>query len=149
MKKIIVFTLLLTVSINSFSQQTKPSLNLTKQSYLKKSKKQRTAAWIMLGGGFTLAVTGFTVSVVNGLGDAFASSVTDDNSSSGSSIDAGSVVFTTGAVAMLGSIPFFITAHKNKKKAMSLSIKNETTPQLLKQGFVHRSVPSLTLKISL
>ena len=54
-----------------------------------------------------------------------------------------------GAVCIAGSIPFFIASAKNKRRAMSVSFKNETIPQLQKSSFANRSVPSLTLKISL
>ena len=54
-----------------------------------------------------------------------------------------------GLAGMLGSIGFFISAHKNKKKALSLSFKNEQSSQLQKSMVLYRSVPSLTLKINL
>ena len=54
-----------------------------------------------------------------------------------------------GAAMMVSSIPLFIASGRNKKKGMSLSFKNEITPQIQKNSFVNRSVPSLTLKISL
>ncbi len=55
----------------------------------------------------------------------------------------------SGSLAMLGSIPFFIAASKNKKKAMSLSFKNETIPQVYKRSIVSIPVPSLIIKINL
>jgi len=61
MKKIILFAMLLTLSASSFGQQTKPSPDLTKQDYLLKSKKQKKAAKIMLGGGAVLSLTGFII----------------------------------------------------------------------------------------
>jgi hypothetical protein len=54
-----------------------------------------------------------------------------------------------GGVTALSSIPFFIAAGRNKRKGMSLSLKNETAPQLQKNIFVYKPVPSLTLKINL
>jgi hypothetical protein len=49
---------------------------------------------------------------------------------------------------MLGSIPLFLASGRNKRKAMSLSFKNETAPQLLKGSFAYRPIPSVSLKIS-
>ena len=149
MKKIIVFTLLLIVSATSFSQQTTPSPALTKQDYLKKSKGQKTAAWVLLGGGFACTVTGYVI-VKNSLtsGDNFFG-ISYNTGELDKDFVAGEIIFFTGAAAMLGSIPLFIASSRNKRKAMSLSFKNETIPQLQKNSFVYSAVPSLTLKISL
>lgn len=47
MKKIIFCSLLLVLTITTFSQQNIPSPTLTKQEYIKKSKSQKTAAWVL------------------------------------------------------------------------------------------------------
>lgn len=136
MKKIILFTLLLTVSAASFSQQTNPSATLTKQDYLKKSNNQKFVAWTLLGGGvIALALAAIDLDVCFGPG------------CTKSSFPATAVGI--GAVCIVGSIPFFIASAKNKRRAMSMSFKNETIPQLQNGSFVNRSVPSLTLKINL
>ena len=131
MKKIILFTMLLIMSASSFSQQTA----LTKQDYLQKSKNQKTTAWVMLGGGAGLILVGTLIG----------------NSKEASFSDAGTgvVLGGIGALSMLGSIPLFIASGKNKRKSMSMSFKNEMAPQLQKNSFVTRLVPSLSLKISL
>ena len=54
-----------------------------------------------------------------------------------------------GLVIVATSIPLFIASSKNKKKAMSMSFKNESAPRLVKSNLVYLSVPSLNLKISL
>src|SRR4030095_9061607 len=51
MRKIIVFSLFVVSFLSCFSQQTNPSNALTKEEYLQKSKHQKTAAWVLLGGG--------------------------------------------------------------------------------------------------
>lgn len=61
----------------------------------------------------------------------------------------GIIIFGVGLCAAVGSIPLFIASGKNKRRAMSVSFKNEPAPQLQKNSFVYRSVPSLSLKISL
>ncbi len=149
MKKIIPFLMLLILSTTSFAQQTNPTLALSKQNYLQKSKNQKTAAWIMLGGGFVMSATGFTISLVNGIGDAFAGLITGDNSSSGNSIDMGSVFFTAGAAAMFGSIPLFIASGRNKRKAMSLSFNIQQVMQPEQYGFANHNIPSLSLRMTL
>jgi hypothetical protein len=54
-----------------------------------------------------------------------------------------------GGVAALSSIPLFIASGRNKRKGMSLSFKNETAPQIQKNSFVYRTVPSLKLRLNL
>ncbi|TMI86735.1 MAG: hypothetical protein E6H06_20540, partial [Bacteroidetes bacterium] len=62
MKKAINCLVLLIVVLATFGQQNNPSLNLPKQDYLQKSKHQKTAAWIMLGGGAILFSVGSILS---------------------------------------------------------------------------------------
>jgi uncharacterized membrane protein len=133
MKKITISLLLLIASGVMFSQQSNPASVLTKQDYLQKSKNQKTAAWVLLGGG-TAMVGG---SIIWALQDIF-------STSSGPS-----VLFVTGGVAMIGSIPLFIVSGKNKRKAMSLSFKMQQVPQLQNGSFVNQPLPSVNLKISL
>lgn len=134
MKKIIVFALLLMVSVVSFSQPTTET-PMVKTDYLQKSKNQKTTAWVLLGGGAGFILVG--VLIGNGKEASF-----DD-------VGTGVVLGGIGALSMLGSIPLFIASGKNKRKAMSMSFKNEMIPQLQNGSFVNRSIPSLSLKISL
>lgn len=141
MKKQLVFILLLTVlTATSFGQTTTPSQSLN-TDYLKKSKKQKTIAWILAGGGVGMAA--IAIASYN-LGD-IANVVEGDNSS----INTKGAFLIIGGATALSSIPFFIASGKNKRKGMSLSFKNEKAPGLLKQSFVYKSVPSLSLKINL
>lgn len=137
MKKIIIITILLMTATTTFSQQTSPSPNLTKQDYLKKSMHQKTAAWILLGAGSLSAIVGSVRSNPNG---AWGGDASNSNSA---------VFLVTGLAAIGASIPLLIASSRNKKKGMSLSFKNETGPQLQKSSFVYKTIPSLTLKISL
>jgi hypothetical protein len=57
MKIIISFTLLIVFSISSFCQSTPNDLPTVKTDYLKKSKNQKIAAWVLLGGGIILETT--------------------------------------------------------------------------------------------
>ena len=108
---------------------------------LQKSKNKKKVAWIMAGGGATLLLTGIIIP----RGEIIPNFFFPDYKNDGIKIS----FLLTGTLSMLGSIPFFISSHHNKKKAASLSFKNETTPQLQNSSFVYRTVPSLTLKISL
>ena len=136
MKKTILFVLLLTISAASFSQPINPSPTLTKQDYLKKSNNQKFVAWTVLTGGtIALALAAIDTDVCVGAGC---------TKNSFPAVAAG-----IGAVCIAGSIPFFIASGKNKRKAMSISFKNEMTPQLHNVSVINRSVPSLSLRISL
>ncbi len=144
MKKIIVIIMLLTLSAASFSQHVIPSHDLTKQDYLQKSKKQNTAAWILLGAGTALLTTGIVIPK----GDVTGFSLYPlENTYKNDGVK--TAFSLTGFTAMLGSIPLIIASGKNRRKATKLSIRNETAPQFFKQSFVYRPVPSLTIKISL
>ena len=135
MKKNILFFLLLTMSVTSFCQQTNPAPTLIKQDYLKKSRNQKTAAWCLLGGGvFAFGLGSIQPDFLKGAEKSGAPQI---------------MVMLTGMVSMGVSVPFFISAAKNKKKAMSLSFKNETLPQIYKSRLVYNNIPSLTLKINL
>src|SRR5258705_12673666 len=135
MKKIILFIMLLILSVSSFSQQTNSRPVLNKQDYLKKSKNQKTTAWVLLGSGAALILVGDLI------GNSKESSFDDAG--------AGVVIAGAGVLSMLGSIPLFIASGKNKRKAMSMSFKNEMMPQLQRGSFVNQSIPSFSLKISL
>ena len=132
MKKIIFFSLFLIMAVTSFSQQTNPAPTLTKQDYLQKSKSQKTIAWCLLGGGGLVFLVGV-----------------NRYFNQRDTIDDNGTIMLIGGLTTAASIPFFISASKNKKKAASLSLKNEMVPQFFKGGIVSRPTPSLTLKISL
>lgn len=138
MKKIIVFTLLLIASAPSFSQPTMTTTPDVKTGYQKKSENQKTAAWtLFIGGTVVLAITGLANAGV-------------DFANPRKRTFPGAEV-SIGAAMMAGSIPFFIAASKNKKKArdISASFKMENRLLVQQQSFIKCSYPALSLKISL
>jgi hypothetical protein len=147
MKKIILFAMLLILSAPSFGQQTKPSPDLTKQDYLQKSKKQKKTAVIMLGGGAVLLLTSFIIPKGEQTGTTDVYGIFPVPEYKNDRLKA--VLGLTGTASILGSIPFFIASGKNKRRAMKLSFKNETTLQIQKNSFVYSPVPSFTIKLSL
>lgn len=89
-----------------------------------KQKRQKTAAWICLGGGAALTIAGFALSrnnVEGGLIHLF----TGESSSESRRFVSGSVLVILGGSATLASIPLFISASKNKRKA-ALSLKGNS-----------------------
>ncbi len=128
-----------TAAMTSFAQTT-PDIK-TKEDYLKKSRHQKTAAWIMLGGGALLAVAGFGAGVAEGVNYALG----DRDPNTG----AGSVLATVGSLSMLGSIPLFISASHNKHKAANLTFDMQKVPlPFQNSAFLVKRQPSVKLTIS-
>lgn len=142
MKKFILFVTMLIIAVSTFSQQTNPSPSLTKADYMQKSKKQKTAALVLLGGGATFVLTGILIPKGDLIHEGWL-----DNSYKNDGIKG--VFELTGILSMIGSIPLFTASGKNKKRAMSISFQNETIPQIQNNSLVYSSVPSVSLKINL
>ena len=117
MRKTILVNLLMTFSVASFSQQTTTATPAVKTDYLKKSKKQNTAAWILVGGGFAFTTTGILVGI-NGAAEEIIGAFTGEKSNK---FEIGAGFFYTGLATMLGSIPLFIASTRNKRKASAVS----------------------------
>ncbi|HEY5968350.1 MAG TPA: hypothetical protein VIU35_10240 [Chitinophagaceae bacterium] len=132
MKRLIISILLLVMTTAPFSQQADPII----ADYLKKSRNQKTAAWIMLSSGTIAAFIGVSFAIVeNDIGD--------------DSPTPFIVLASAGGAAMAGSIFLFAASSKNKKKAMSLSFRNIPAKQMIGNSIAYRSIPSLSLKINL
>ena len=131
MKKFIAFLLAWLLSVSVKAQ------NHTKEGYQLKAKKQKTIGWVLLGGG---VATSFI-----GLGQLnFAGSDDGDVNNT-----PGAILFFSGVAATITSIPVFSSSKRNRKKAMSLSFKNEMTPQIKNSSLVYRPRPAVSFKISL
>ena len=125
-----------------FNQQVEePKMELTKQEYLKKSKSQKTAGRILLGGGGILIGAGLLTNLSNGLGNLFVEE-SQKNSS-------GDIFTVLGVISIAGSIPLLISAGKNKRKALSFSVKNQPSQVLQNNRLYSKIIPSLTFKINL
>jgi len=147
MKKITIYILLMTISTASFSQSIPTNLSPVRTDYLQKSHHQKTAAWVLLGGGGLMASIGSIISakdVTNNLVNLF-----DPNYQQSS--NTGPVLMVLGTVTMLGSVPLFIASSRNKRKAMTLStsFKLEKIPVIFQKSLVQNSYPALSLKINL
>jgi membrane protein DedA with SNARE-associated domain len=153
MKKIILYAMMFAIPALSFAQSTENKVPAIKTDYLKKSKNQKTAAWILLGGGFALTTTSILIAtpkatedISYGFGGFLAGQPAPENN-----YTAESILLVTGTAAMLGSIPLFIASGKNKRKAttMTTSIKMEQATMIQNLSFVQRSYPAIALKINL
>ena len=143
MKKIILFFLVAALSTTVFSQQT-ATPPLTKADYLQKSKSQTTIAYATSIPGALLLIIGgamFFSEFDNGL--------PGGTGSDEKTINTGNILMIVGSGLMLVAIPFQLAARKNKKLGMEIGFKNEPTQQLQESSLFRKTVPSLSLKISL
>ena len=142
MKKITIFFLLLAVSATTFSQQTTTTIPpLTKTDYLKKSKTQKTIGWVLLGAGTAMMVSGSSIW----------SNEAEESYNILYTTTKGTGLIAAGFIVAAGSIPLFIIAGKNKRRARAASafLKMETVPVVQQTSFVSRQYPTLSIKISL
>ena len=130
MRKILVFLCLLATASSSFSQDSTRSKPSTREEYLQKSANQKTGAWILLGAGAAvLAIT----------------AVSDAD------FDILPILVIGGGAAVLGSIPLFISARKNKKKglAMTANLEIQRSPVLTYLGASKPFSPGISIKLPL
>jgi hypothetical protein len=131
MKKLIVGISFFFFTSAVFSQEiTTPSPPLTKQDYLQKSKRQKTGGFILLGVGATMIAIAAPGTV---------------------SFDVVPVLAIGGSAAVLGSIPLFIAAGKNKRraKAMTAYFDMQQIPTTLPATVLKHSYPAVTLRLNL
>ncbi|MGN6164881.1 MAG: hypothetical protein ACTHOF_10105 [Flavisolibacter sp.] len=135
MRKYFTCTMLLLMAATSFCQQTDSSQSLTQKSYLQKSKSQKTAAWVLLGGGFALAV---------------GAAALDASSDWSKSETPYLVAIFVGGASMLGSIPVFIASGRNKRKAMNAStyLQIRQNPFPTNTGLTLHATPTLSLQLN-
>lgn len=135
MRKFFICTMLVLITTCSLCQQTDSKHSLTQQDYLQKSKKQKTAAWILLGGGAAIAVGAI---------------ILDVNSDWTKSETPYLVALSVGGASMIGSIPLFIASGRNKRKGMNVSTYFEIrqNPVLTNTGFALHAMPTLSLKLN-
>ena len=137
MQRLIVCTLTVLLTSATFSQEINRSTLLSKEDYLKKSKRQKADAWALLAGGTIL------------IGAAF---LTQDESEASLDhvVSGNSVLGALGGLSTIVSITLFIVASNNKKRAMAGSLHVEASPLIARgKNFTHRSFPMVSLKITL
>lgn len=130
------YMLLFIIPGASFSQKTNDSLPAVNTDYMAKSKNQKSAGWVLLGGGAVLIGTGFLIG--------------DSKNSTFDDAATGAILGGIGVLSAIGSIPLFIASGKNKKKAMRAStfIKKETVPLFHKQSFTQNSYPAFSISLN-
>ena len=135
MKKMIFYVCLLLIFGKTFSQETTSPV-ISKDHYLQKSRNQKTTAWILLGAGIGMAIGGIVIN----LDQPIYGGSSKDN-------DKGLWLSYLGGATALTSIPFFISAHKNKKRAAAVTINNQHIPFPQQNSLCIQ--PAIALKINL
>jgi hypothetical protein len=145
MKKLISLLAFLIIVINLYGQKTTDDV-LDSDYLWQKSKNQNTAGKILL-------VTGTTMTVVGIIGFGNNSMSFDDGILKGGNAqkaDAYGYIMLAGLVMDLASIPVFIFASRNKKRAARLGISNQLIYKPINSLLVlqKQSIPTLILRIS-
>ena len=138
MKKIIVTLMLLVVAFSTFGQRLAVQ-QLPKEFYLQKAENQKQAGWILLGVGTVGIVTGIILGSQKPNSDEIYS---EENI-------AGYVLLIGGIAIDLCSIPLFISASNNRKRAATISIGLQRySPQQI-PPFATNVQPAVILRINL
>ena len=145
MKKIIFLVFAFCLSASSFSQQTTRPQPQTKEYYFKRCDNQKTAAWVLLGGGATLSTVGLLIGVdrmIDEIGANF-------NGSHDGGFTTGAVLFYTGIASMLGSVPLFIASSRNRRNALAVTavIKMEDRSLVQQGSIIKTAYPALGIRI--
>lgn len=127
MKQQILLVLFLSISLISFSQveeTSKEEVTVNQQDYYTKSEKQKTTGWVLLGVGAACTVGGVLIMEND-------KSNNDKNLGFGPNFDTQGFLVLGGIVVAASSIPFFISANRNKikEKRAKAYFKLETIDQ--------------------
>ena len=131
MKRITLCLLAIMLFTKSFSQEKGPAL--TKEYYMQKSKNQKITAWVLLGTGIGMILGGMAINY----------------SSTDGGEDQGLWLSYLGGATALTSIPFFISGHKNKKRALSVAVSNQKNYFLSQNNIAFKPQPVISLTITL
>lgn len=145
-KKVISFCLLLTLNATVFSQTATSPVYMTQPCYLKKSKNQKTAAWILLGGGTTLTIIGGAL-VLHDFGEGLDNAFNPNPQPAHNKSTGAGLAVAAGVASIVGSIPLFISASKNRHKGVSITFKNDLVPELKNSEIIKVSLPEISLGV--
>lgn len=127
------------LALHGHSQEVKTDLQLTSEQYLIKGKNQNTTAWVLFGLGTTAIVGGIAVSTGS----------QDDVSRALNTAFVGAPLMLLGLTLDVISIPVFVSASKNKRRAMeaTTSLKFEDVPSWNGVSSYRSSVPALSVRV--
>lgn len=110
---------------------------------MKKSRTQKTIAWVMVGTGVAVAVAGYAI-LAKKTDDDPLGYFTDENYG-----DKEASFIIAGGVVAVGSIPLFIISSKNKKRAAGISFIQQPVFMPVQNSFAYKHQPGISIKIKL
>lgn len=136
MKKILLFTIFLNVTVSGFSQRDTTGCLSRAAELTLKSQNQKNGAWVLLGGGSALVLAGFLIG--------------NRNESTFGEAEAGVIMGGIGVISMLGSVPLFMASGRNKRKAAAMVSVGVNQFRLISQrGITQVSYPTPQLTMQL
>lgn len=147
MRKCTTLLLWLLLSATAFSQSAEPLPSY--ETYLKKSKKQKTAAWLLTSAGTAGLITTLMLDVNQTTGGIFVTMFTLGTVEP--QYKSYTAYYLLSAAAVTGGIIYFIAAKKSRQKAAALqtAFKIDTAPVLHHGGIQKQPYPALSLNIPL
>jgi hypothetical protein len=144
MKKSVSTIICVLVVMYCFCQSSKHQMS--KEDYLRKSKNQKTAAWIMALGGSTALIVGSAMAA-DDFGDGWNNFLNPNPVPDHDNSDLAAALAISGAAAIVGSIPLFIASGRNKRIAYSLSFKSEKVTALKHGNIAFQKMPAVSFKV--
>ncbi|HUR12600.1 MAG TPA: hypothetical protein VM012_14590 [Flavitalea sp.] len=148
MKKLTLLLFLFSMNASSISQVVTEN-EITATQYIKRAKHRRAEAIALAASGSALLIvamltppTSEVEPLINWPNDPNASTEVDNR-------DLITISALVGVTAIAGSIPLFISASKNKKRAVRMSLNNIPFPAYSVKRHLLQSVPSLCLVVKL
>jgi hypothetical protein len=134
MKKIILISVMLFVTVSSFCQNEVKS-EMTKSDYLRKSKNYKITAGVILGSGLAISAVGGLIQL-------------HDNAATDWIPDfRGAYVAIAGGCVAVISTPFFILSGANKRKAAAISLNQQTILLPGRSNMASLSMPAVSLQV--
>lgn len=138
MRKVILLGTLLILAASSPGQQTPPTPTSPQEEYLRKSRSQKTGAWLLIGLGTVV----FVSSAANNINSMFdAEAQTHD------------AFYIASAASVAGAVYLFVAAARNRRKAegtsITPSVQMDSAPVPVPGGMSARSYPALGITVKL
>lgn len=150
MKLILPFFIAIMLFLEATGQpQQQLTTQLTKDEYLKKSKRQQTTGILLVCGGALVTTIGGAVALAS---TPFAILERAGGTNGGTkSLETGSIVLFSGLTIMAGSVPFFIASGKNKKlsRRANITFNLSQLPAEASVVYKQKQVPSIGVSIRL
>ncbi len=148
MKHLCILIAIQLFTIPSFCQQIEAGTHEVSKDFLAKSKKQKTAGWILTGTGTATLLFVLLVDATQQVGGELVNVITLGTipKPENKSYAAG---YISSAALLVGGISLLSASSKNKKKAANLSLQNQAVTSAVRGSLITTNIPSVTLKISL